>query len=240
MGHALDAMLNRLQATVERERRFISDASHELRTPLAVARVQAESLQGQSDPAVVREGLTALTRRIDGLTALVDDLLTLASADEEPGRLVEPRWVSVADYVDDLERDLPLLSDRHLTVHRCGGQILVDPGRLDQVLRNLVANATRHTAPDGHVDISFVPDADRLRVEVRDDGEGMSPEAAARVFERFGRGDAGHRSGTGLGLPISRALVRAHGGTISVESQLGAGTLARVTLPGYRGGLTES
>lgn len=99
---------------------------------------------------------------------------------------------------------------------------------------------TRHTAPDGHVDISFVPDADRLRVEVRDDGEGMSPEAAARVFERFGRRDAGHRSGTGLGLPISRALVRAHGGTISVGSQLGAGTLARVTLPGYRGGLTES
>lgn len=110
-----------------------------------------------------------------------------------------------------------------------------DEQRLSQVLGNLLDNALRHTPPGGQVDLSCVRDGDRLSIAVADTGEGIAPEHLARLFERFYRADAARdreHGGAGLGLAIAKALVQAHGGSISVASPgLGAGATFTVDLP---------
>ena len=112
-----------------------------------------------------------------------------------------------------------------------------DPDRLTQVLRNLVRNAVAHTEPGGPRRVVATARDEGLTIAVSDDGPGIPPEQLERVFERFHRIDEGRareRGGTGLGLPIARAIVEAHGGRIWAESAPGAGTTITLELPGYR------
>ncbi|WP_370288458.1 sensor histidine kinase [Nocardioides sp.] len=239
VGDVLDGMLERVQTTVARERRFVADASHELRTPLAVLRVAAERLAGRVGPER-RGDVDDLIVRVDSLGRLVDDLLTLAVTDAGAsagaGALVR-RPLRVGDIVADLERDLPLYGERRFVVLGCPGVVDADPDRLAQVVRNLVVNAVRHTDTDGWIEVRFSAAGARLRVEVQDDGTGIEPALLPHVFDRFRSEPArtsGRRGAAGLGLPICRALVEAHGGTITVASTLGEGTTVTFDLPGYR------
>jgi len=228
-------MLERLERAFARQRDFVSDASHELRTPLAVLRAQVELLDRESDERARHEDTRLLLRRLDAMDRLVDDMLTLASA--EAGRLVQSRPIELVDFFEDVRRDLPLFGERDFQVAPVDGVLEADPDRLTQVLRNLVRNAVAHTEPGGHIGVLATVRDSWLLIAVSDDGPGIPPEHLERVFERFHRVDesrARERGGTGLGLAIARAIIEAHGGHIQAESPAGAGTTITLALPGYR------
>jgi len=235
LATAFDHMLERLERAFARQRDFVSDASHELRTPLAVLRAQVELLDRETDERARHEDTRLLLRRLDAMDRLVDDMLTLASA--EAGRLVQPRPIELEDFFEDVRRDLPLFGEREFHIEPVNGVLEADPDRLTQVLRNLVRNAVAHTEPGGRVAVLARARDGWLQIAVSDDGPGIPPEHLDRVFERFHRVDesrARERGGTGLGLAIARAIIEAHGGRIHAESRAGAGTTITLELPGYR------
>lgn len=234
LAGAFDRMLDRLQAAFARQRQFVGDASHELRTPLAVLQAQVELLKAEPDEDARRQGLAVLTGRLAELDRLVGDLLTLARAGAD--RLHDPRPLDLTDFFEDLRRDLPLFGPRRYAVHACAGTLVADPDRLTQVLRNLIRNAVNHTDPDGEITVTAQPRGDRLLVVVADRGTGIPPDQLPHIFERFHRAGTGRerdRGGSGLGLPIARALVEAHGGRIWARARPVTGTQFYVELPGY-------
>jgi two-component system, OmpR family, sensor kinase len=247
---ALNGMLARIQRAVassdqsaakarsseDRMRRFITDASHELRTPLTTIRGFAELYrQGAArDVELLMSRIESESRRM-GL--LVEDLLLLARLDAQ--RPLERRHVDLlalaADAVHDARSIAP---DRPITMEVLDGpgtpEVLGDEARLRQVLSNLVTNALQHTPETAGVTVRVGTDEEHAVLEVADEGPGMSPEDAQRVFERFYRADSSRArssGGTGLGLSIVDSLVYAHGGTVSVTTALGQGSCFRVNLP---------
>jgi two-component system, OmpR family, sensor kinase len=235
LAAAFDHMLDRLERAFKRQRDFVSDASHELRTPLAVVRAQVELLDHESDEHERHESTVTLLRRLDALDHLVGDMLTLASA--EAGQLVEPQTIDLHDFFEDLRRDLPLFGDRDFRLDAVDGTLQADPGRLTQVLRNLVRNAVAHTERGDRVTVIARADDGELAISVSDTGPGIPPDHLDRIFERFHRADRSRsrdRGGTGLGLAIARAIIEAHGGSIHAESVTGHGATLRINLPGYR------
>lgn len=235
LAAAFDGMLDRLERAFRRQREFVSDASHELRTPLSVLRAQVELLDHETDERVRHQGTTTLLRRLDELDRLVDDMLTLASA--ESGRLIVARPFDLSDFFEDVRRDLPLFGERDFRLSAVAGTLDGDPDRLTQVLRNLIRNAVAHTGPGDRVQVAAQAQDGRLEIEVSDSGPGIPADELEQIFERFHRVDASRsrdRGGTGLGLPIARALVQAHGGRLVAESPPGQGATFRIELPGYR------
>jgi heavy metal sensor kinase len=237
LADSFNHMMDRLEEGFRLQRDFVSDASHELRSPLTVLRGRIEQL---ADHAGDREAVSAeadeLMKEVRRMERLTDDMLTLAKA--ERGGLVQRRRVPIDDFVEDLRRDLPLLGTREYSVEsRAHGHLEADPDRLAQVLRNLVTNAVRHTAADGHIDVSIDSENGSAVFAVSDDGTGIEPDQLARIFDRFHRTDEGRsraEGGSGLGLAIARAIVEAHGGAITASSTPGQGATIRFRIPGYR------
>ncbi|QIS18585.1 sensor histidine kinase [Nocardia terpenica] len=222
-------------------RRFVADASHELRTPLTTIRGFAELYrQGASkDPALVLERIEVEAERM-GL--LVEDLLMLARMDAQRPLARDP--VDLLALAGDAVHSAQAVDARHdapnhpvaLEVRDGDGtlEVLGDAARLRQVLANLLGNALAHTPPGTPVTVRLTPAVDEVRIDVIDRGPGLSADAAARVFERFYRADASRTrasGGSGLGLSIVQALVRAHGGQVRVDSTPGEGTTFIVVLP---------
>src|SRR4051795_8313967 len=237
LADSFNHMMDRLEEGFRLQRDFVSDASHELRSPLTVLRGRIEQLTDHAGkPEAVEEEAAELMKEVRRMERLTDDMLTLAKA--ERGGLLERRRVPIDDFVEDLRRDLPLLGSRHYTVESTiHGDLKADPDRLAQVLRNLVTNAVRHTSADGHVDISIGAENGAAQFAVSDDGTGIEPDQLGRIFARFHRTDQGRsraEGGSGLGLAIARAIVEAHGGSISAESPPGTGAIVRFSIPGYR------
>ena len=237
LAEAFNHMLNRLEVGFRLQRDFVSDASHELRSPLTVLRGRIEQLADHAgDRQAVEAEANELMREVRRMERLSDDMLTLAKA--ERGGLVQRRLVPVDDFVEDLRRDLPLLGYRHYRVEsNLHGDLEADPDRLAQVLRNLVTNAVSHTPADGHIDIAIASENGSAVFAVSDDGSGIEPDQLGRIFDRFHRTDEGRsraEGGSGLGLAIARAIVEAHGGSITAESLPGEGATFRFSIPGYR------
>jgi signal transduction histidine kinase len=236
---SLNHMLDRLQRAFEREREFVADASHELRTPITVAEGELDLLRRELDGAQ-GERVDVIRRELRRMEGLISEMLTLAR--EDSGRSLEKREVAVDDLLDDLRRDLPLLGPRDYHVDGLPGTIAADPDRMAQVLRNLARNAVTHTTAGGRIDVRAQPEGDRLRVVIEDDGPGIEEQEAARLFERFYRGEdarARDRNGSGLGLAIAKAIVDAHGGRIWAEPTAGRGGRVAFELPGYRAAGSE-
>jgi two-component system OmpR family sensor kinase len=237
LADAFNHMLDRLERGFRREREFVSDASHELRSPLTVLRGRIEQLaERAADRAGLAHEAEELMREVRRMERLTDDMLTLAKA--ERGSLLRRRPVPIDDFVKDLRRDLPLLGPRRYEVESSAhGELEADPDRLAQVLRNLVTNAVRHTSEDGRIEVSVSPDDGAVVFAVTDDGTGIEPDQLERIFDRFHRTDEGRgraEGGSGLGLAIARAIVEAHGGTISARSRPGEGATIRFVIPGLR------
>ncbi|WP_283133850.1 sensor histidine kinase [Rhizohabitans arisaemae] len=233
----------------ERMRRFVADASHELRTPLTSIRGFAELYrqEGGADPQVAR-----VLRRIEDeavrMGLLVDDLLLLARLDQQ--RPIERQPVDLLSVAAEAVLDAQALApDREIDLVRlddADGPVTVvgDEARLRQVVGNLVNNALTHTPPGtafqvGVGKIAEVGGEPReahevVALEVADRGQGLLPEDSAKVFERFYRADVSRnraQGGSGLGLSIVAALVKAHGGSVDVRSEPGVGATFRVRLP---------
>jgi two-component system OmpR family sensor kinase len=249
---AQQASEEQARASETRMRRFVADASHELRTPLTSIRGFAELYR---QGAVGSPEETArLMQRIESegarMGVLVEDLLQLARLDQQRPLTITP--VDLAEVAGDAVHDARAVQpDRPITLHLDEALsevpvVLGDEARLRQVVGNLVTNALVHTPPTAPVTVSISDepapsdgtadgdDGGVVVLRVADQGPGMAPEDAARVFERFYRADpsrARTAGGTGLGLAIVSALVHAHGGTVYLDTAPGRGATFTVRLP---------
>ena len=250
LSNSLNSMLEQIEAAFaaraaseNRMRAFVADASHELRTPLAGIRGFAElyRMGALSEDADVKRTMARIESEAVRMGGLVEDLLTLARLDEQ--RPIELAPMDLRTLAADALHDTTALDPtRPVSLTGPGGAaapsaalVLGDEARLRQVVTNLVGNAVRHTPPGTPVRIGVGTVNGHGVIEVADQGPGLTPEQAHRVFERFYRVDASRSrqegGGAGLGLAIVSALVAAHSGDVQVESTPGAGALFRVRLP---------
>ena len=236
----MNGMLERLQRGVAEQRRFVADASHELRTPLAVMRSELEvNLRERGLPPEARATLQSVHEEIESMGAMVEDLLTLARADE--GQLVlilEPTDLHAsATRVREALEAVAATASVDVRIEGDGALVLADRRRIEQVLRNLTANAITYAGRGGHVVISTWTEEGSATCSVRDDGPGISAAARPHVFDRFFRADPSRaRGGAGLGLAICREIVVAHGGQIHVSSEEGRGSTFIFAIPLREGG----
>ncbi len=257
LSRALNGMLGRIEgafraqtaseeqarASETRMRRFVADASHELRTPLTSIRGFAELHRqgGSTGPDDTRRMMARIESEAARMGTLVEDLLQLARLDQH--RPVAALPVDLGELAADAVHDgRAVQPDRPLTLHLEDSLtdvpvVLGDEGRLRQVLANLVTNALTHTPAGTPVSVRVSEDPaepDVVVVTVRDEGPGLPPEDADRVFERFYRADASRTrvvGGSGLGLSIVSSLVAAHRGTVSLTTAPGEGAAFAVRLP---------
>lgn len=223
----------------QKQREFVADASHELRSPLAALRCSLDVLL--DEPAGVPQDkhlyLRGAAEETDRMTVLVDELLLLARADSgatpllrEPIRPDEQARIAV--------HLMEALAAKKSIALRMQGDacpvVLGDGERLRQVFVQLLDNAIKYTPSGGHVTVVTFGQRDRAIIEVRDDGMGIPPEHQEKIFERFYRVDRARTPGAGghgLGLPIARWIVGQHGGTLTVRSAPGEGSVFTVSLP---------
>lgn len=236
----LNSMIARLETSFAALRRFTADASHELKTPLAVLRADVEramSSNTRKDDRLValEEALHETTRMAD----LVESLLTLARADEGRFDLYRERVDLTALTQEVYETALILGEGAGVSVNlpfTADVAIAGDRTRLRQLFLNLVTNAIKYTPRGGRVDIGLGRHPDNVTFAVRDTGAGIAAADLPHIFERFWRADrarsrTAERGGFGLGLAISQWIAQAHGGSLTVQSRLGKGSLFTLTLP---------
>ena len=225
LARDVNAMLDDLAVARSTKDELIASVSHELRTPLAAARGHTDLLREQRavDPA---QTTARIDRELTRMTRLVEDLLALSRAGD-PSWLSR-RLVNAREVVDELRGRLPALSDETVTIAPIPDVLIeVDADRVLQALSNLVVNALIHTPPGTPVLLSIETQENRLVFVVRDEGSGVPDEVLASFGQAFVRGSA---EGSGLGLAVTRAVARAHGGDLAVESSAD-GTTVRLSLP---------
>ncbi len=237
----LEALNTRLKEMDRIKSNFVNLVSHELRTPLSAVRGYAEFLEDRLGGPLTEEQATYVTeiqRGAQRLQALLDDLLDFARVDAGTFRLAREEIDLVALVGKTLESLRPLAVARQIALEGPKGEarlsLRADPGRVSQILVNLVGNALKFTPARGRVSVSVLALGAEARVEVDDNGSGIAPEHVPHLFERFYQVDSGNSRGSGgagLGLPIAKALVEAHGGQIGVTSTPGIGSQFWFTLP---------
>ncbi len=243
LGHSLNVMLGRIEesfaereASERRLRQFVADASHELQTPLTSVRGYAELFRrGAADrPEDLKNAMGRIESEAERMGVLVDDLLLLARLDQ--GRPLARERVDLGAAARELAGDAQVVAPEHPIAVTVEGDVHVtgDEVRLRQIISNLLSNARTHTPAGTAIDVSVRRMGEDVLLQVRDDGNGLTPEHLQRVFERFFRADpsrARTSGGTGLGLSIVAAIARAHGGDAHVESSPGEGATFSVRLP---------
>ncbi|MFE2625909.1 sensor histidine kinase, partial [Streptomyces caelestis] len=228
LARTTNETLTVLEASVERQRRFVADASHELRSPIASLRTQLEVAEAHPE-LLDLPGAVADTVRLQVLAA---DLLLLARLDagEKPGSATVELGALVREEVSQRTGDRIAVG---VEVPQGGAfEVNGSRGQLSRVIGNLLDNAQRHA--EGSVAVSVAADGRGVRVEVRDDGTGVPEDERERIFERFVRlDDARSRDdgGAGLGLAIARDVASRHGGTLTVDRAAEGGAAFRLWLP---------
>ena len=248
LGIQFNAMAQRLQRSVEiirrdrdRSREFLADVSHELRTPIAALRTFNELLTegAADDPAARAEFLETSRAQLERLDWLAQNLLELSKLDSGLV-LLDLRPEDLRSAVEQAVEQAAATARRRgveLTMERPATPIQIrhDPVRIGQVVANLVGNAVKFTPRAGSVKVQVQGEPDGgASITVADTGIGIDAAELPRIFDRFFRGSRATEargSGSGLGLAIVRSIVEMHGGTVSVESRLGAGSTFRVVLP---------
>lgn len=215
MVEAVNSLLFALKEAKEKERAFLAEASHELRTPLTVLLGHLDRLRRNPQDL---EALRTMEATAERMRRLVEDLLSLARGEAE--RTLNPHIVDLKALAQEAAREYGVAFQGEAL------EVLGDPDRLLQMLRNLIANGVRAAGREG-VWVRLKREGENALLEVEDHGPGIPEDLLPRLFERFARGPGG---GTGLGLAIAQAIAKAHGGEITVESQPGL-TLFRVRLP---------
>jgi len=227
------------RASEERMRRFVADASHELRTPLTSIRGFAELYRQGAvmDPTDISRVMRRIEDQATRMGLLVEDLLVLARLDQQRPLDLQP--VDLLTIASEAVHDAQALEpDREVTLDVADGSpppvVLGDEMRLRQVVGNLMSNALTHTPPGTPISVRVRTDGGAGVLDVVDQGPGLSADDAAHVFERFYRADSSRArtsGGTGLGLSIAAALVAAHDGTLSVQTELGHGATFTMRIP---------
>lgn len=235
LSSSFNAMLARLEAAFERQRRFTADASHELRTPLSIIKANTSlALEHPWSEERYREFLAAIDTAAGRQSRIVEELLFLARADA--GRLArDVGQVCLIEVLEEAAESVSRPSQPCIRLESIDPALMVSGSgsELTRLFTNLLENAVRHTPPEGVVTLSAMSDALSVTITVTDTGEGIAPEHLPRLGERFYRVDAARATGTGgtgLGLAICRSIIEAHGGSMTIESKVGEGTTVRVRL----------
>jgi two-component system sensor histidine kinase BaeS len=239
LARAFNAMSSRLASDADQRRQLLADVSHELRTPLSVIQGNVEGILDGLYPAD-RAHLEPILEETQLLERLVEDLRTLSLSESGALRLHREQ-TDVAALLAETVAGFGAKADAasiSLRASPAAGlpTLELDQARMRQVIGNLLANALRFTPAGGVVSVGAETTADGVEITISDTGIGIAPEVLPRIFDRFFR--AGDSGGSGLGLPIARSLVEAHGGTIDAESRTGGGTTVRIRLPSQGGAAT--
>jgi two-component system, OmpR family, sensor kinase len=237
LAGVLNSTFARLETAFAQQQQFTADAAHELRTPVSVMLTQTQTALTRDRSATeYRETVEACQRASQRMRRLIESLLELARLDAGQETMKRLRFNLAGTVTDCVEQLKPLAGQRHVKIltELAPVEITGDAERLAQVAANLLTNAIQYHQPGGEVRVKLEAQTGLAVLTVSDTGPGISAEDLPHVFERFYRGDksrtAAHGN-AGLGLAISKAIVEAHGGTISVSSKPGTGTTFTAILP---------
>lgn len=239
MSHLFNEMLDQTQRYIDAQSQFVGDVSHELRTPVAIIQGHMEMLDrwGKDDPKILNESIKASLAETHRMNNLVKEMLDLSRAEQanlnyhdattnvrevvqqvfDNFKMIHPDFTFILD--DDLRKDL---------------QVKIYRDHLEQILVILCDNAVKYSTKRKEIHLSLSRNFDSAEIGVQDFGEGISADQLDRVFDRFYRVDKARsrkRGGNGLGLSIAKRLVESYHGTITVESQVGSGSVFRITIP---------
>jgi two-component system, OmpR family, sensor kinase len=240
----VNGMLARLEQSFASLRRFTADASHELKTPLMVLRAGVErALVHPGIPSEILQSLDETLAQINQMTEMVENLLTLARADEGRAPLAVEQC-DLRELVADVAETAGILGEEagvtavH-TMPETPVRLAVDRHRIREMLLNIVTNAIKYTPRGGSLALALEEHEDAVTFTVRDTGIGIAAGDLPHIFERFWRADparsrTGDRPGVGLGLAIAKWIVEAHGGSIMVQSRPARGTMFIIRLPKAR------
>jgi two-component system sensor histidine kinase TctE len=243
---SLNDMLARLAHTIDAQKRFIADAAHQMKTPLAGMRMQSELALRQVDPNEIHRSLEQLAKSSESATRLVNQLLALARAENQPHAGLALAPLDLAALARDVVQDWVQASFAHeidLGYEEIGGppEIAGSAMMLRELLSNLIDNALRYTPPGGSVTVRVrgtnIGNGNQALLEVEDTGPGIAPSERHRVFERFYRILGSSASGSGLGLAIVREIAQQHGADIEIFNNPRSthkkfpGSLFRLTFP---------
>jgi heavy metal sensor kinase len=237
LAETLNHTFDQQDSAFDQQVRFTADASHELRTPVSVILTQVQvALNRERDAGEYRETLRVCQRAAERMRHLINSLLELARVDsgEFQLKLDDCNLSEVAAESLDLVAPLALEKNVILRSSVQPVHIRADAAKLGQVVVNLLYNAIHHNASGVEVRLVIQTENASAILRVEDNGVGIPSEALPHIFERFFRADksrTGTKSGSGLGLAISQAIIKAHGGTLCVESQPGKGAIFTATLP---------
>jgi len=237
LGVTLNAMLDRLEEGLQRERLFAASASHELRMPLTVLRAELEvALRERDDGPQLRAAIGSAIEETDRIVKLAEELLLLARADDAT-LPIDGRDVAVSELLVDLAaRFDPVVAEAGRALRIDLGAVPEgltahgDPNRLEQAISNLIDNSLRYG--DGPITLAATAHGDRVRLHVSDAGPGFAEELLPHAFDRFTRADpARARGGVGLGLAVVRMIARAHGGRAQAVNLPGGGAWVWIEVP---------
>ena len=237
LGKTFDGLLEKLEASFQREKQFTSDVSHELRTPLTVILNQCGAMLEHPDLSrTEREGLLLIQKKASDMARLISQLLLLSRADQ--GRQpVNPELLSLSELTEiTAEEQQALAAEKDITLEtriQPGIMAAVDETLYIRMLTNLISNAVSYGRKGGHIYVSLDLENGMAVGRVRDDGYGISEKDLPHIFERFYRGDSSRTdsSHSGLGLSMAQWILKVHSGFIDAESTPSKGSVFTFRLP---------
>jgi two-component system OmpR family sensor kinase len=233
LTETINNMLQRLDNFFQAQVRLSADVSHELRTPLTAIRGNVDLLRrgAASNPDELNEALAVIDGELDRMSRIVVDLLLLSQADA--GLSLRMQQVELDTIILDVYRQAQVMANgvNIQLGHEDQSLIQGDPDRLKQLLLNLVINAIKHTPTGGKVTLALYREPEWVRVIIADTGRGIASTDLPHIFERFYRTENNGQAGSGLGLSIAQWIAQAHGGQITVASELGKGSVFTLWLP---------
>jgi signal transduction histidine kinase len=238
LASAFDHMAGAISVAFATQRRFVADASHELRTPLTALRGYTDVLLLgiRDDPTTADRVLHSMQDDLTRMSRLVNDLLTLARLDGESSLQLQPVALQALLFAARDEAEIIAGESHTVTIDTTDEPmtVLADRDRLRQVLSNVLGNAGSYATPGTPIRISAARHGGTVVVSIIDQGPGIPAKDLERLGERFYRGDAARSrrtGGTGLGIAIARGIMRAHGGSLEIDSFEGRGTTVTIKLP---------
>jgi two-component system sensor histidine kinase ArlS len=237
LAQTFNDMLDRIQASVQQQNRFVSDASHELRTPISVIQGYTNLLArwGKDDRKILEESLTALQSEAENMNHLIEELLFVAR--EDSGRLnVSKEPFMLSEVIREILYETSLIDTDHqiISQQQEDFEIKADRKLIKEAIRILIDNSLKYTPDGGIIKLDCYLKNQKAVISIEDNGIGISKDDLPHIFNRFYRADESRtkgKGGTGLGLTIAKLIIDNHNGNIKVWSQINEGTIFRIELP---------
>jgi len=236
LAWSFNTMLERIEESFDKQRRFLADASHDLRTPASVIKSHCDVTLGRKRTSVEYiETLETIKQTSEKMGKLIAKILEVARLDSK-AYVLDMNDVNLMELTNSVLKSLkPKIDEKSLKVNITGDDVILkgDKLKLSELISNIIENAVNYNKEGGTIDISISSQLEEAIINVTDTGMGISKDEIGRIFDRFYRIDKsrGLVEGSGLGLPIVKAIAEAHAGHIDVESEEGKGTTFKVTLP---------